>query len=66
VAHSTSTNQKNQVLLPSLSTYPLAPSIQKKSVPGAGDVFLTRGKQEVEAPVQGEVMVHQEVVAGTL
>ncbi len=46
---------KNQALIPSLSTHPLAPGIQKKSLPGAGGVFLTRGEQEVEALARGEV-----------
>ncbi len=49
---------KNQALLPSLSTHPLASSVQKKSLLGAGGVSLIRGKQEVEAPAQGEAMAH--------
>jgi hypothetical protein len=49
---------KNQVLFPSLSTHPLAPGVQKKSLPGAGGVFLTRGKREVKAPVQSEATAH--------
>ncbi len=51
---------KIQAMLLSLSVHPLAPSVQKKSLPGAGGVFLIRGKQEVEALAQGEAMVHQE------
>ncbi len=51
---------ENQAMLPSLSTHPLAPGIQKKSLPGAGGVLLTRDKWEVEAPAQGEAMAHQE------
>ncbi len=39
--------------------------IQKKSLLGAGDVFLTRGKRDVKAPVQGEAAVRQEAAAGT-
>ncbi len=50
---------KNQALIPSLSTHLLVPGIQKKSLPGAGGVFLiTRGKQEVEALAQGEATAH--------
>ncbi len=51
---------RNQAVLPSLSTHPMAPGVQKKSLPGAGGVFLARGKWEVEAPAQGETTVHQE------
>ena len=47
-------------MLPSLSTHLLVPGVQKESLPGAGGVFLTTGKREVEAPVRGEAMVHQE------
>ncbi len=36
-------------MLPSSSTHLLVPSVQKESLPGAGGVFLTRGKREVEA-----------------
>jgi hypothetical protein len=36
-------------MLPSSSTHSLAPSVQKESLLGAGEVFLTRGKREVEA-----------------
>ncbi len=49
---------KNQAMLPSLSTHSLVPGIQKKSLPGAGGVFLTRGEWEVEAPAQVEAMAH--------
>jgi hypothetical protein len=31
---------------------------KKKSLPGAGGVFLTRGKWEVMAPAQREATVH--------
>ncbi len=51
---------KNQAMLPSLSTHPLAPSVQEKSLRGAGAVFLTRCEQKVEAPAQGEAMARQE------
>ncbi len=56
---------KYQELLPSLFTHPLASSIQKKSLLGSGGVFLSRGKWEFKAPVQGEAAVHQEAVVGT-
>ncbi len=59
MAHSTQPT-KNQAMFPLLSTHPLAPGIQKKSLPGAGGVFLTRGEWEVEALVRGEAMAHQE------
>jgi hypothetical protein len=48
VAHSTPTNHKPSID-PIFTTHPLAPGIQKKCLPGAGGVFLTRGKQEVKA-----------------
>jgi hypothetical protein len=51
---------KHQAMLSSLSTHLLAPRVQKKSLPGAGGVFLTRGDCEGEALAQGEAMVHQE------
>jgi hypothetical protein len=35
-------------MLPSLSTHPLAFSVQKKSLLGAGGVFLTKGKRKLE------------------
>jgi hypothetical protein len=44
----------------------LASSVQKKSLPGVGGVFLTKGKRELVAPMQGEAMTHREVVAGKL
>jgi hypothetical protein len=47
---------KNKAMLPSLSTHPLAPGVQKKSLPGAGGAFLTRVKWEVEALTRGEAM----------
>ncbi len=43
-----------------MSTHPLVPGIKKKSLLGAAWVFLTRGKWDVEALVQIEVMTHQE------
>jgi hypothetical protein len=60
------TNQptKNQALLPSLSTHPLVTNVHKKILPGAGGVFLIRGKQEVEVPAGGEAMVCREAAAG--
>ncbi len=54
---------KSQAMLPSLSTHPLAPSIQKKSLLGVGEVFLTRGKWEVEVQARGEATARQEVEA---
>jgi hypothetical protein len=36
------------------------PVSKKKSLPRVGGVFLTRGKQEVVAPAQGEVTARQE------
>ncbi len=39
---------KNQAKLPSLSTHPQASSVQKKSLPGAGGVFLAKGERELE------------------
>ncbi len=39
---------KNQATLPSSSTHPQASSVQKKSLPGAGGVFLAKGKRELE------------------
>ncbi len=51
---------KNQAMLPSLFTHPLAPGVQKKSLPGAGGVFLTRGEWEVEEPARGKAMARQE------
>jgi hypothetical protein len=56
---------KNQSMLPSLSTHPLASSVQKKSLPGLGRVFLAKSEWELEAPVGGEVTVHQEMAAET-
>jgi hypothetical protein len=53
-------------MLSSLSTYPLVSSTQKKSLSGAGGVFLTKGKRELEAPTRGEAMTHREAAAGTL
>ncbi len=53
-------------MLPSLSTHPLASSVQKKSLPGAGRVFLTKGERELEAPTRGKAMTHQEAAAGAL
>jgi hypothetical protein len=55
---------KNQAFLPSSSTHPLALGIQKKILPGAGGVFLIRGKLEVKVPVQSETTAHQEAAAG--
>jgi hypothetical protein len=49
---------KSQALLPSLSTHPLVSSVQKKSLPGVGGLFLTRGKWEVKVLVQGEATAH--------
>jgi hypothetical protein len=49
---------KNQALLPSLSTHPLAPGIQKKSLLGAGGVFLSRDKKKVEALARGKATAH--------
>jgi hypothetical protein len=40
------------------------PSIQKKSLLGAGGVLLARSEREVEAPAHGEAKAHQEVAAG--
>ncbi len=57
---------KNQAMLPSLSTHPLASSVQKKSLPGAGRVFSTKGKRELEVPTQGEAMMHGEAAVGVL
>jgi hypothetical protein len=54
---------KNQALLPSLFNL-LVSSVQKKSLPGAGGVFLTRGEREVVAPAQGEETVCQEAGTG--
>ena len=39
---------KNQATLPSSSTHPQASSVQKKSLPGAGGVFLAKGERELE------------------
>ncbi len=55
---------KNQALLLSLSTHPLVSGIQKKSLPGVGEVFLRSGKQEVDVPAQGEALGHLEAAAG--
>ncbi len=57
---------KNQAVLPSWSTDPLASGVQKKSLPGAGGVFLTRGEQEIKAQARGEATAHQEVETGAL
>jgi hypothetical protein len=64
VAHSTPTNQKPSIppiFLPSLSTHPLVSGIQKKSLMGAGGIFLTSGEWEVVRPVRGEAMACREV-----
>jgi hypothetical protein len=57
---------KYRAMLPSLSTHPLASSVQKKSRPGVGGVFLTKGKRKLEAPTGGEAMMRREAVAGAL
>jgi hypothetical protein len=49
---------KNQALIPSSSTHLLVPSVQKKSLLGAGGAFLTRDKQEVKVLAQGEATAH--------
>ncbi len=54
---------KNQAMLPSLSTHPLASSVQKKSLQGVGGVFLTKGEWELEVPAQGEATVRLELAA---
>jgi hypothetical protein len=57
-------------MLPSSFTHPLVLGLQKKSLPGVGGVFLTRGKREVEALERSEAtarqageVVQQEVMA---
>jgi hypothetical protein len=57
---------KNQAILPSSSTHPLAPSAQKKSLPGVGRVFLTKGERKLEASMGGEAMTHREAAGGVL
>jgi hypothetical protein len=59
LAHSTPTNQKTKHcshLCPLIHWHPAS----KKSLPGVGGVFLTRGKWEVEVPAGGEAMAHQD------
>ncbi len=53
-------------MLPSLSTHPLASSVQEKSLLGAGGVFLSKGKRELEAPTRGEAVMRWEAAAGAL
>jgi hypothetical protein len=55
---------KNQAMLPSLSTHPLASSIKKKRLRGVGGVFRTKSKWELEAPARDEATAHQEAAAG--
>jgi hypothetical protein len=55
MAHSTPTNQKSSIAPIFFSTHPLVSGIQKKSLPGKGGVFLTRGKREVEVQALGDV-----------
>ncbi len=65
-AHSPPTPTKSQAFLPSSSTHPSVPGVQKKSLPGAGWVFLTRGKREVKAPARCEATACREAAGGAL
>jgi hypothetical protein len=39
---------------------------QKEKPAGGSGLFLTKGERELEAPMQGEAMTHQEAAAGAL